>query len=477
MAGGDVSGEIAAEAVQVRLESDADAVVLTTIHKSKGLQYPVVFVPYLWQARSLSNVDKAMPRYRDAQLGRCVYVGGEPKTPAHGMATDLLGEEEMRLAYVAVTRAQSATFIVVTDADEVGESPLGRMLNDVTRAGLLEVAAASPGDVAVEDLVESKNSWKRAGGSVALVEPPATRRIVPTWRVSSFSGLTRRGDEITAQEEEGIDRDRVAVLVQSADVAGDGAELAALAGGVRVGLMVHAVFERFDFQVSDPADLRKLVGEVVQSYRVATGQVEAVCGIVEQAIRATLPGRAGEFRLADVARSRRLDELEFILPVSGSDASRLTPAAIADVLAAHGAPAADPGYAERVRGLGFGAFAGFLRGYIDMVFERDGQWYVVDYKSNFLGTHRGDYAPQKLLAPMRQHDYFLQYLLYVVATDRYLARRLPGYSYERDFGGVFYLFLRGMAPDALASGIFHDRPGAPLVADLSRLFAEGPDGA
>jgi len=369
MSDGDESGEIAAEAVQVRLESDADAVVLTTIHKSKGLQYPVVFVPYLWDARSLAKADAAMPRYRDAQLGRCVDVGGEENTPAHGMAVALLREEEMRLSYVAVTRAQSATFVVVTDAKRAGESPVGRMLGDVTRAGLAAAASsAAPGAIAIEDLVASTESWQRSGSSAALVEPPATRRIAPTWRVSSFSGLTRRGDELTAQEEEGIDRDQVAASVPSVDVADDGAELAELAGGVRVGLMVHAVFERLDFQVTEPAELRKLVGEVVRSYRVATGQVDAVCGIVEQAIRATLPGRVGEFRLADVARSRRLDELEFILPASRSDASRLTPGAIADVLAAHGAPAADPVYAERVRGLGFGAFAGFVRGYIDMVF-------------------------------------------------------------------------------------------------------------
>jgi exodeoxyribonuclease V beta subunit len=125
-----------------------------------------------------------------------------------------------------------------------------------------------------------------------------------------------------------------------------------------------------------------------------------------------------------------------------------------------------------VRCLDFRPLAGFLKGFIDLVFEHAGRWYVVDYKSNVLGVHADDYRPERLVTAMTEHHYFLQYHLYVVALHRYLTRRFPGYDYDRHFGGVYYLFLRGMAPAyARNNGVFSDRPSRQLIEGLSAVLA------
>ncbi len=154
----------------------------------------------------------------------------------------------------------------------------------------------------------------------------------------------------------------------------------------------------------------------------------------------------------------------------------MTSRALADVFARHGRPPLPPQYAQRLRGLGFAPLAGFLTGFIDLVFEHGGRWYLVDYKSNLLGARPRDYGADRLVDAMARHHYFLQYHLYAVALHRHLSLRLAGYDYERDFGGVYYLFLRGMAPaHPFGCGVFRDVPPRALIEDLSALLAAGAD--
>ena len=129
--------------------------------------------------------------------------------------------------------------------------------------------------------------------------------------------------------------------------------------------------------------------------------------------------------------------------------------------------------------LGDTALRGLMKGYIDLVFRHDGRFYIVDYKSNHLGDTADDYAGPALAAAMAEHRYHLQYLIYAVALHRWLRRRLAGYDYERHFGGVFYLFLRGLHPDrGPARGVYHDRPALALIQALDAAFgAAGAEAA
>ncbi len=465
-------GEMAAEDVQIRLESDEDAVILTTIHKSKGLQYPIVFVPYLWNSSARGGRSDWFRVFASAENRRAVYVDAPlPDEIKNTAALDQMAED-MRLAYVALTRAQRACFVFTTDyaADNPEKSPIGRLL-----AERLSDGPPRDGDaIRFEPLPEGEPSLSVDGDrGPRLSPPPAPPEIRRGWRVSSFSGLTRRAEELASEEEEGLDRDAVeeAPIARSLDEAAE-VPLADLGAGPRFGVMVHSVLENIDFAAVDV----EVVGETARRYavgqRLGSSQLEVLTDALAEIVRAPLLGDAPELSLAAVDRAHRLDELEFILPVAPNGAKRLDPVRLAEVLARH-PDAVEPTYVERVGRLDFKAFAGFLRGFVDLVFEHAGRWYVVDYKSNFLGRSWGDYAPRRLAASMHEHDYYLQYLLYVVAVDRYLRLRQPGYDYETGFGGALYLFLRGMTPRLAGNGVFHDRPPARLIAELSSLFAGG----
>jgi exodeoxyribonuclease V beta subunit len=184
------------------------------------------------------------------------------------------------------------------------------------------------------------------------------------------------------------------------------------------------------------------------------------------------------FTLGAIPKSRRLSELEFTFPAAGAHGRKsgrvVTPTGLARVFTAregHGIPA---GYGERVASLGFAPLTGFLRGFIDLVFEYDGRFYVADYKSNHLGVGPSAYGEKALVESMAQHHYFLQSHLYLVALHRFLGTRLPNYDYERHVGGSVYLFLRGMSPARGAStGVFFDLPPKSTILELSALLDTG----
>jgi exodeoxyribonuclease V beta subunit len=197
--------------------------------------------------------------------------------------------------------------------------------------------------------------------------------------------------------------------------------------------------------------------------------------------------------LRDVPRQSRRDELEFYLPVASATrepvvprgtqlslildpsraepARRLTARRLADVFGAHPSPMVPKSYASELEKLSFAALEGFLKGYIDLIFEHDQRWYLVDYKSNHLGDEIAAYATSRLPAAMAHGHYYLQYHLYSVALHRLLSNRLNGYDYDEHFGGVFYLFLKGMTPDTgPRSGVFFEKPPRQRIVALSELL-------
>ena len=166
-------------------------------------------------------------------------------------------------------------------------------------------------------------------------------------------------------------------------------------------------------------------------------------------------------RLRDIPKAERLAEVEFStrLPL-------LRPGDLRALFRDHASPALDPEELGRLR---FSPVAGFLRGFIDLLFRHEGRYYLVDWKSNWLGSRPEDYDPAGVAAAMRAHHYALQAHLYVLAADRFLAARLPDYDYEAHFGGVFYLFLRGVDAGNPERGVFRCRPALALVEKLRAL--------
>jgi exodeoxyribonuclease V beta subunit len=248
--------------------------------------------------------------------------------------------------------------------------------------------------------------------------------------------------------------------------------LALFPRGAKTGNFLHSLLEHIDFcdEESHPVSVRReLVRAGFDSEAFADTLTAALSEILATPLGSAVPP------LNRISMRARRSEMEFALPIAQGSDARCAPsaAAIAELFTQDpGSSGAD--YGAALTELGFQTSPGYLRGFIDLVFESEGRYYVVDYKSNYLGDHAEDYRPERLKVAMGHHHYHLQAHLYALAIHRYLRTRVPGYSYEAHFGGAYYLFLRGMSPlYPTGTGVFQARPSAELIKRLSKLF-DGP---
>lgn len=214
---------------------------------------------------------------------------------------------------------------------------------------------------------------------------------------------------------------------------------------------------------TQPRDITGLTEQVTQQ-GLNTEWVPVLDSWLDAILRAPL-AESGPC-LAQLAPSQVQAELQFYLPIEQLVRSAELDALIKryDPLSAQCAP------------LDFRQVRGMLKGFIDLVFFWQGRFYVLDYKSNWLGEDASAYTQEAMVAAMAEHRYDFQYQLYSLALHRYLRHRLPNYQYEQHFGGVFYCFLRGMTPAQPGQGIFHCRPDAALIEGMDRLFGYIPEG-
>lgn len=503
--------ELAKEDVQVRLESDAHAVQVATIHQSKGLEYPIVVLPFLGKDMLLRSTARAFRFRRDAagesggahaeRVVRLKGAGDDGAEEAREAAKGEAQEENLRLAYVALTRSRHQTVVLLDEAAPHHESALAWLLHrgappeksdPQARAALrAQLGALSPH-------VTYERSPDEPPPPLAVVRTVAPERlaaralgrpVVTFARTSSFTGLSRKAHALSPAEEAGVDRDEDDVgegpsPAARARAAGrEAGPLADFPRGRVAGHVLHLCLETLDFAIADDAAVRASAEAALLKHGLppATWGDALVRGVQE--VLAT-PLHASGLRLRDVPFARTLRELEFWLPVGevtgldrthgAREAARLTARRLGDAFAsdAHGLPW---GYADAVRALDFEDLAGHLRGFMDLVLEHDGRYWLVDHKSNYLGPRREAYTADRLVAPMAQHHYVLQYHLYLVALDRHLRTRLAGYDYERHVGGALYLFLRGMHPDLGArAGVFFDKPSAARLRALDRALGGAP---
>jgi exodeoxyribonuclease V beta subunit len=508
--------EMAAEARQVRLESDDDAVTLTTVHKSKGLEYGIVVLP------QIGKEDRPFPspiaRYHDPKrsLREFLHVGEDDEIEELARLEE--HDEALRVGYVGITRARHQV-IAYMGTDDVfsalgwflhggrvsGELARKEAMKQLSEASIEEsyraleqrAAGAVEVELAPADVLDLPAYQRRAAPALSLtppieVSPPLTHR-----RTSSFSAMTRTKAPLSRAEREGKDVDRAgdpgrAALTSEAaaatlpeGIAADGIALDGFPRGAGPGDALHAMLERFPFLGGSP-DARQDIVQAELGRRGFDG-VHAPnlgrCLAAALEVPLTPSGTClGDLDVLDCAR-----ELEFSLPVcgqtqDGTSALRLLSAkAMGRALEPHASESLDHGaqdfllrsYIEQVKELDFAEFEGFLRGFLDLVFYKGGQFFVLDYKSNHLGSRYADYERPKLQTVMESHHYLLQALLYSVATHRYARARLPGYRYSAHFGGVSYLFLRGVDPEQPLSkrGVYFFRPSERLIEDLSRALA------
>lgn len=477
------------EEQQLRLESDENLVRIVTVHKSKGLEYPVVFCPFPWDGKLRTGENDLLLYHDPANPARTVLaVGAAEDDPARRYARHEEMAESLRLFYVALTRAKQRCTLVwgkIKDADsapaawllhrptvkesgkdwlEATQERFGKMETTAIRAELNAVFTAVKDAVAITPLPRESGQLYQPP---VVAEPELRARaftgpIPESWRVGSFTALTA-GHTVEAPD---YDLTVVVPVVETEPVADSVHDVFAFPRGARAGTCLHALFERLDFTQRDRERLEMLVNRTLAGHGLDAAVWTSVVADWVERILATPLDDSG-LTLATVASERRLNELEFTYPVASLRAE-----ALRRVLGQHGYMAGP--FRERIENLEFSPLRGYMKGYMDLVFEADGRFYLVDYKSNWLGAEPVAYRRERLDEVMARESYGLQSLIYTVALHRYLRLRLPDYDYERYFGGVFYLFLRGMDPAwGPDCGVFHDRPTAALVTALDDLMATG----
>ncbi|OZG41207.1 exodeoxyribonuclease V subunit beta [Aeromonas sp. A35_P] len=460
----------------LRLESERKLVQIVTIHKSKGLEYPLVFLPFICSHRSADT-----PLYHEADA-----AGNRTILDLTG-AEDSLAEadkerlaEDLRLLYVALTRGVYATWLGLapvrsgngkSEKTDLHQTAIGYLLQKGEEGDAMTLATA------LSSLAQGLPGV--AVGEPSLTRPaplpleeeqlgePRVRRFGGTlerdWWISSYSGLAAQGHGHSkgVLANPGFDDEVVteaAALAAEEPVQAPQPSIFTFPKGARPGTLLHSLFETIDFQSAGGDSLAQHIATLLAQ----DGFDESWAPVLQQQVEAVLDtpletGFGEPVRLRDLAPERKQVELEFFLPMG-----RVTAPALTALCQQH-----DP-LSRGNKPLSFATVQGMLKGFIDLVFEWQGRWYLLDYKSNHLGMSPADYSRPALEQAMVEHRYDLQYQLYSLALHRLLSLRLPGYDFDQHFGGVFYLFLRGMPQ----GGIFHTRPSRELVQGLDRLFSE-----
>jgi exodeoxyribonuclease V beta subunit len=503
-----------------RLDVDAEAVQFVTIHGSKGLEYPIVYLPQLFD-RSVRDWPTVHAYHEGDQ--RCLDVANSARAKALAHAED--AQEDLRLAYVAMTRACAQVTMWWAPTYNAPHGALTRLLfgRGPGDAAVPDRAAVAADDDSVDEVLRR---WADAGAfhlehtglageRVAL--PPADadlaarefdRELDTEWRRTSYSGLIRADDPATPgtqsePEQAGtVDEDDPEDLepadeLDPVDV--DPTLLSPMNGlpaGATFGSLVHAVLEHADPQAPDlRAELLARVEEERRWWSVAATSEELADALVPMQHTSLGPLVDGR-TLADIGLGDRLCELDFEIPLADGDAPcppgaeppGLPLGRFADALRRY-LPDDDPvrPYADRLDSpaLGGQVLRGYLSGSIDVVLRvgagAEQRFVVVDYKTNTLGDPTRpltalDYTPPKVAEAMLHSHYPLQALLYSVVLHRYLRWRLPDYDPERHLGGVLYLFVRGMVGartpevDGVPCGVFSWRPPVALVTELSTIL-------
>jgi exodeoxyribonuclease V beta subunit len=478
---------------QLRLESDALAVRIVTIHKSKGLEYPVVFCPFAWESATLRN-DRKILFHDPAARGRLTLDLGSDQRPLHTrLAQHELLAENLRLLYVALTRAKKRCYlawgrintaetsapayllhcpeaaeaadIVNTLKTQMSKKTDGELLSDLRR-----LAARSSAAIELDVLPKRPFCAYRppSAPSQTLTCREFKGTIDRDWKLSSYSAWIARMS--TEPELPLIDEPPSAAAMPAAfeppgppgsTPGTDYRDIRCFPKGSRAGIFFHDVLEQLDFSL--PADTG-LIDRKLREYGFDPGWGATVARTVDEIVRLTLTGDGSPMRLCEITTQKRINEMEFYFPLNTTDPQRLRDG-FRGCLHGFDAVAAD----SAMQRLSFSRVRGFFKGYIDLVFEHGGRFYLVDWKSNFLGERLEDYRRENLTGAMLSHFYHLQYHLYTLAANRFLGRRVPDYRYEKDFGGVFYIFIRGVSAESEdRCGVFYDRPAPECIATLER---------
>jgi exodeoxyribonuclease V beta subunit len=493
------------EEYQLRLESDEKAVKIVTIHKSKGLEYNVVFCPFGWEASLIRNQEFTFHDIGD-DFRLTFDLGSEFRSQNASLAQNELLSENLRLLYVALTRARqrcylawgrintaetsALAYLLHGDSDHQGSfSPNDQTLrlkksfvaktNAELRDDLIKLADKSQSSIKIVPLPEASEKSISVMLKPEIEKPLICRNfagnIDRSWRILSYSSLVTSG----APDADYPDRDASQLHIeQNSVISSEDREAAeeideltifAFPRGIRAGSFFHDVLEHHDFSDKNSKHLENLVSKKLVQYGLDLRWHPTVCLAITKVLSVSLLPDHQQLHLSSIGTVDRINEMEFYYPLNF-----VSPRLLKEIFKDYSRIKIDEKIALQTENLSFAPSLGFMKGYIDMVFQHRGRFYLVDWKSNYLGPSIEHYDNGSLNKTMVAEHYNLQYHIYTLALHQHLRLQKSNYRYEKDFGGVFYIFIRGIEGTGDSRyGIFFDLPNQDLIDALGKTLIPG----
>jgi exodeoxyribonuclease V beta subunit len=492
---------------QLRLESDALAVKIVTIHKSKGLEYPIVFCPFGWGSSVPMDRDIIF-HGTDATRRLTLDFDAHDDDRHMALAQNELLAENLRLLYVALTRAKMRCYLVWGRINTAETSALAYLLHNFTSDPL---AKTSPNIVAqlarhfssLSDeafIADLRKLAEKSKGTIELDILPSgfdgeyvfdsikkeklsrrkfSGRIDRHWTISSYSGLISK--QTIDPELPDYDGFHETYTNQPELLPGftglqpgqphpaSKKSIFTFPKGTRAGIFFHDLLEQLDFTCKDSKSLDISVVNKLNEYGFELFWKTEILRMIDNVLSVPLISDNQDFMLASVTAQNRINEMEFYFPLNP-----ITPRDLKRLFAGQEGLHIETDFPDRLGKLTFTPSGGYMKGYIDMIFKQRDRFYLVDWKSNYLGDHIEQYHPSSLAQTMGEEYYILQYHLYTLALHQYLKMREPDYKYAENFGGVFYIFLRGVDQHkSVQYGIFNDLPDQDLIFELGKALIPG----
>jgi exodeoxyribonuclease V beta subunit len=410
------------ESYEQRIESEDNAVQISTVHKAKGLTYKIVFAPFLDL-----KIKKAADLF-DFREDDVYKFTATPTDEQKELYNNQNEQENRRLIYVALTRAQYKNYICINTH-----------FNGTSIRPFLEAESPLFELNVVKETTVGRYTPQVDNQQTFTPRPTPNIEIKNTFGIHSFSGLSRAHFTAPFSKEE-LNNDYDSFIFQT------------LGRGANVGTALHSIFERIDF--NDPASWEQTIMDASKYYSniIKEDAIPYFLQLVKEVMTTVIASSDDKFSLKSITNDKKLPELEFLFSVKN-----VNKAAIASVL-------------ETVAELnGEADIEGLMTGFIDLVFEHNGRYYILDWKSNHLGNTVESYNEQGMEQAMKGSNYHLQYLIYTLALKRYLAQKIPNFDYDKHFGGVIYVFLRGVRSGS-KTGIFYKKPSTESINELDAIF-------
>ncbi len=457
------------EEYQQRIESDDDAVQISTIHKAKGLQYKIVFAPglciipkkKLLEKNNINTFKKEGTYYFTFN-----YPGlSDDDKKLHDLEKE---QENQRLIYVALTRAAYKCYIsymprtygrgnkkIKSSFDDLftnfDRSFSGIELVDLTEGKPERIEGkyskkTNEGDTSQKDGYQKDDPDKDTSKEEkirALIHGFSADHLKVPLQLHSFSALNSKR-HTTPFEVQKLEGEYNQFIFQD------------MPRGSTAGHALHSIFEHLHFEKPETWEQTLNNAAVVYESVLKQEWMEHFRNLIKYTMHAEISLNGETFQLAQVKDSLKLPELKFNFSFKGN----VSKDNINKILG------------EDTELKGDAHLQGLMTGLVDLVFQHNNKYYILDWKSNYLGNTLEDYSPHALREAMKASNYTLQYTIYTIAVKRWLESRLPDFDYERDFGGVIYLYLRGIR-QGKDTGIYFNKPEAEKIRALDAMLSGG----